>query len=200
MITLLARCISLIANPVFLLIPVPYLLVVRETGDPMYAIKWTVLSLFFVFLIGLSVVIAVRKGYFANLDVSKREQRPLLFLIVGGISILYYFCLVIFEGPIVLFITLAAILFSVLVFSFINTRIKASIHVATMSALIFSLSILYSGKFLLLLILIPIIGWSRLHIKRHTMKEMLVGGITGILVTLLFYIVFKLVLGISVSV
>lgn len=199
LLNIFARFISFVFNPLFLLLPVPYFLVVRETGDPFYAIKWTLFSLFFISIIGLFVGYAVRRGYFTDFDVSKREQRPLLFLFVGLICVLYFISLLFLKGPIVLFIILAAILFSTLIFSFINTRIKASIHVATISALIFALSILYSNVFLLLLILIPLIIWSRVRIKRHTMQEALVGGATGIVVTILFYVVFKVVLGISVS-
>ena len=170
MLDLIARFISFLFNPLFLLFPVPYFLVVRETGDPLYALKWTIFSLFFIVVIGLFVGYAVRKGYFTDFDVSKREQRPLLFLFVGLVSVLYFLSLLYLQGPIVLFIILAGILFSTLIFSFINTRIKASIHVATISALIFALSILYSNVFLLLLILIPLVIWSRVRIKRHTMQ------------------------------
>ncbi len=199
MTTLLAHFISLLFNPVFLLLPIPYLLVVRETGDPIYALKWTIFSLFFIVLIGIFMGYAVRRGYFTDFDVSKKEQRPLLFLFVGLVSIIYFLSLLYLQGPVVLFIVLAGVLFSVLVFSFLNTRIKASIHLATVSALIFSLSILYSDVFLLLLILIPIVAWSRIHIKRHTLQETIVGTATGVIVTFLFYVVFKLVLGVSVS-
>lgn len=200
MTTLLAHFISLLFNPVVLLLPIPYLLVVRETGDPLYALKWTIFSLFFIVLIGIFMGYAVRRGYFTDFDVSKKEQRPLLFLFIGLVSILYFLSLLYLQGPVVLFIVLAGVLFSVLVFSFLNTRIKASIHLATVSALIFSLSVLYSDVFLLLLVLIPIVAWSRIHIKRHTMQETIVGTATGIIVTFLFYVIFKIILGVSVSI
>lgn len=200
MLTPLAHIISLLFNPVVLLFPVPYLLVVRETGNPVYALKWTIFSLFFLVIIGIFMGYAVRKGYFTDFDVSKREQRPLLFLFIFLICILYFLSLLYLQGPVVLFIILAGILCSVLVFSFLNTRIKASIHLATVSALIFSFSMLYSDVFLLLLILIPIVAWSRIHIKRHTFEETIVGTATGIVITFLFYVLFKIVLGMSVSV
>ena len=65
----IARTISFIFNPLFLLLPIPYLLVMRETGEPLYALKWSVFTLMFVVCIGLFVLIAVRKKLFSDLDV-----------------------------------------------------------------------------------------------------------------------------------
>jgi membrane-associated phospholipid phosphatase len=199
MIDFFAKLISFIFNPYFLLLPIPYLLVVRETGDPIYALKWTFLSLFFVFVVILFVLYAIRKGYFSDLDVSKREQRFLWFLFVGIVGVFYLLSLIFFEGPVVLWIVAAGILFSVVVFTILNLRIKASLHVAAISSLIFAMSILYGGVFLLLLFLIPLIGWSRIRIKRHTLYETIVGALTGIAITLFFYIIFKVIMGISIS-
>lgn len=200
MINILAHVISFLFNPVILLLPIPYFLVVRETGDPIYAFKWTLFSFFFIVVIGIFMALAVSKGYFTDFDVSKKEQRPLLFLFIGLISVVYFISLLFLNGPVVLFIVLAGVLCSVLIFSFLNTRIKASIHLATVSALIFSLSLLYSDEFLLLLFLIPLVAWSRVQIKRHTLRETIVGAATGITVTFLFYIVFKVILKVSVSI
>ena len=165
----------------------------------MYAIKWTFFTAAFLLIIGLTVLFALKKGYFTDLDISRREQRPLLFLLLSVFSILYFCVLFYFDGPLVLFISLGGIFFSILVFAFINTRVKASIHVASISALIFSFSILYSGVFFLFLFLIPLIAWSRLFLKKHTAEEVLVGGVVGILIPLVIFLVFKVLLQISLS-
>lgn len=193
MFVLLARLISFIFNPVLLLIPAPYLLVIRETGNASLALEWTLISFVFVLLTGAFIGVGVKKGYFSDFDVSKREQRPLLFLLVSVIGILYFISLIYFNAPFVLFILLACILISILLFSFINTRIKASIHIGTACALIISLAFLYGPLYLLLLVLIPLIGWSRFKIKRHTVKEMVVGGSLGISLTVVLYIIIKVI-------
>lgn len=194
-----ARTISFIFNPLFLLLPVPYLLVMRETGEPLFALKWAVFTLLFIVCIGFFVLINVRKGYFTDLDVSKREQRPALFLFVSLVAIVYFVALYFLQGPLVLFVALGGIFFSILVFSFINTRIKASIHAASISALIISIILLYGRDFLLLLVLIPLIGWSRIRINRHTKPEVFLGTAVGLILTLGMYFIFKVVLGISIS-
>lgn len=197
MFILLARFISFIFNPYILILPIPYLLVMRETGDSLYAGKWAVFTLCFLIAVGLSVFILVRKGYFSDLDISKREQRPLFFFLLVLFAIIYFLSLFYFQGPIVLFTALSGIFLSIVVFSFINTRIKASIHVASITGLIFSFSILYSGIFLALLFLIPLIGWSRIKIHRHTREEVFMGAFMGILIPLVMVIIFKVLLHIS---
>ncbi len=197
MVILLARFISFIFNPYLLILPIPYFLVMRQTGDSLYAGKWAVFTLCFLMAVGLSVFILVKKGYFSDLDISKREQRPLFFFLLIFFAIIYFLSLFYFQGPIVLFTALSGIFLSIVVFSFINTRIKASIHVASITGLIFSFSFLYSGIFLLLLFLIPLIGWSRLKIHRHTKSEVYVGAFLGILIPLVMVIIFKVLLHIS---
>jgi hypothetical protein len=199
MLNLFARFISFVFNPYFLMIPLPYLLVVRQTGDPEYALKWSVFTIFFLLAVGLSVYISVRRGYFSDLDISKREQRPKFFSLIAIFALIYFIALFYFKGPLALFVALGGIFFSIFVFSFINTKIKASIHVASITALIFSFSVLYNGVFLLLLILIPLIGWSRMKVHRHTRDEVIAGAAAGIMIPLVLFAVFKVLLHVSLS-
>lgn len=199
MIIYLARFISFIFNPYFLIIPIPYLLVLRQTGDGVVAMQWTLFSLFFLAIVGIAVVILFKRGYFSDLDISKKEQRPLFFLLISVFAICYFLGLFYLQGPLVLFISLSGLFFSLLVFSFLVTKVKASIHVATITAMIFSLSVLYGGQFFLLLFLIPLIGWSRIKIHKHTRTEVMVGGLLGIIIPIVMFVVFKVLLNISLS-
>lgn len=194
----LARLISFIFNPYFLLFPMPFLLVLRETNDPYYALIWALVSTAFIGIVGGIVFLLTLRGIFTDLDISKREQRPLFFLLLSLASACYLITLYLFQGPIILFLALCGIFFSLIVFSLINTKIKASMHVASIAALIFVLSILYNGVHYLILLLIPLIAWSRITIKRHTTSEAIVGGITGICIAVFLFIVFKYIMVVSI--
>lgn len=200
MVTYFARLVSFLFNPYFLIIPVPYLLVLRQTGDGVVAMQWTLFSLFFLTIVGIAVFTLFKRGYFSDLDISKKEQRPLFFLLVSVFAICYFLGLFYLRGPLVLFISLSGLFFSLLIFSFLVTKVKASIHVATITAMIFSLSVLYGGQFFLLLFLIPLIGWSRIKIHRHTRTEVMVGGLLGIVIPVVMFVVFKVLLNVSLSV
>lgn len=190
---ILARIISDIFNPVVLLFPLPYLLLLRSTTDAMYSFRWAFLSWLFLILFGVLVIYLVRKRIFSDLDVSKREERPLLFLLASVLTIAYSFCVFLLNGPQVLMVTALGILVGLLMLNLINSRIKASIHVATVSALLFTIGIVYSGIYLGLLLLIPVVAWARVITHRHTVSEVVIGSIFGSLLTLLMYILVKLV-------
>ena len=195
----LARFISFIANPIFIILPIPYYLVHRVTGNTLYALQWTLFSALFMAIVGGFVWINVKRGRFSDLDVSKREQRPLLFLACLVISLWYMVGLILLKGPLVLFFLTASIIFSLIVISFINTEIKASIHVATISAVLTALSIMQGGVNLPILSLIPIIAWARMKIHRHTLSETVVGGVTGCLLTVLIYVIMRYIFHYSLT-
>src|SRR4026208_1637374 len=107
---ILARIISFLTNPVFVLFPVPYLLVYRSGYGHIYAIKWTLFTLLFLAMVGFFVLYEVKMKVFSDMDVSKREQRPLLFTIVGIITFIYLASLFFLKAPPVLFITIWGVL------------------------------------------------------------------------------------------
>lgn len=186
---MLARFISLISNPIFILIVLPFFLVYKTTNDLNAAWNWTVYTLIFLFIFGAIVLIGVEKKIFSDIDVSKREQRPILYLSASLLSISYLFTLFILNGPMILFITIYGIMLGIILASLINIKIKASVHVAAITGLITSLAIIYQGYYLLLFILIPVIAWSRVQTKRHTIPEVIIGAILGSLLSLIMYLI-----------
>lgn len=182
-----ARAISYIFNPIVLLLFAPFLLIYKTQNDFNAAVVWTLYTFVFLLILTAFLFICVKKRIFTDLDVSKREQRPLLFLATIILTLLYLFGLVIFHGPQVLMAVVLGVLLGILLVSIINTRIKASIHVATVAALIFAIAVVYGGYYLILLLFIPFIGWARVKVKRHTVPETVVGGILGSLLSLIMY-------------
>lgn len=183
----LARFISFILNPLILLLTVPFFLLLRLGSDLNYALTWTAYTFFFLIALTLFIRECVKRGIFTNMDVSKREQRPLLFNVSILMTFIYLAGLYLFDGPQILVVITVGVMLGILLSSIINTRIKASMHVATISALIFTTAIVFSGYYLFLLFLIPLVAWARLKIKRHTLSETVVGGLLGVLLSLCIY-------------
>lgn len=186
----LARVISFLTNPIFVLFPIPYLLVYRFGYGHILALKWTFFTFLFSLIGGIFVIYEVKNKVFSDMDVSKREQRPLLFTVSAGITIIYLVSLFIFRAPPVLFITVWGIMLGILLASVVNTKIKASIHVGAITSAIITVIMLYNLPFLLLLI-IPVVGWARIKIKRHTVPEVFTGFFLGIALPILMYILLK---------
>lgn len=186
----LARFLSAITNPLVLLFIAPYILLAMSGMGSLYALKWTLFSFFFVFLTGVFIFYEVKRGVFSDFDVSKREQRPLLFMVSTLLTSVYFVSLYIFNAPPILFATVFGIMVAILLISIINTKVKASIHVATNTAIILTFILVYEAPIYLLL-LIPIIAWARIQIKRHTFRETIVGAVLGSSVTGIMYLLLK---------
>ncbi|OGH19279.1 MAG: hypothetical protein A2868_04055 [Candidatus Levybacteria bacterium RIFCSPHIGHO2_01_FULL_40_15b] len=192
---LFARIISFISNPVLLSIPFSYALVFKSREDFLYALAWTFVSILFASLVGVFVVLAVRKGVFSDFDISKRQERTPIFIFTGLLSILYFLIVFLLNGPKVLLIALGALLFGVIIADIINRKIKASIHLAVFSSFSVIMGILYGGIFWALLLIAPLVAWSRVKLKKHEPLETIVGGLVGIIIVLMLYVVVKYVLG-----
>lgn len=192
----LAQLISLLSNPLIVLFPVPFLLIYRVNGDIAAASQWTFITFIFVLLVAIYILLNVEWGKFSDFDVSKREQRPVLFHFSGIIVIFYTLSLLVLNGPRVLYITVFGIILGVILLSFINQYIKASIHLATLTSVLVMVIIFYKVS-LLSLFLIPIVAWSRIKINRHSLMETITGTVFGFLLTLLMYTTLKYVMGFS---
>ncbi len=184
---LIAQFISAIASPLVIAIPFCYLIILKTTGDAQQAFDWSIVSLFFVLVVGAFVYYGVKKGFFTNLDVSDRRQRPKLFLFTGAACFLYLLLVIFFNGPKIIFVGLATLFLGIILAEIINTRVKASMHLAIFSAFATALGILNGGIFWGLILLAPVVAWSRLILKRHTPREVVVGTIFGISVVLIAY-------------
>lgn len=184
---LFAKAVSFFLGPLFMLFPVPFILVSKFANDYYYALKWTVFSYSFIIVVAIFVMIGVLLGFFSNFDVSKREQRPLLFSFSAFITLCYLLSLIIFDGPRILFLALFTIILGLIVLVVVNIKIKASIHLATATSVILLTIIAYRGYFLFLLPLIPILAWARIKTKEHTLSETVIGIILGVVLTVIVY-------------
>lgn len=186
-----AKAVSFLLSPVFTILPIPFILVAKFSHDYSYALKWTMFSYAFVLVVMLFIFVGVTLGVFTNFDVSKREQRPLLFSFSAFVMFCYLLSLIVLNGPKILFFVIFVIAFTLLIFMIVNKRIKASVHMTTATGTLLLIGATYKGYFFLLLFLIPLLAWSRVKTKKHSLTETIVGSVLGIVITLTVYLVSK---------
>lgn len=186
-----AKAVSLFLHPITVLFPILFILVARFSRDYSHALKWTIFSYAFILIVALFVIAGMMLGAFSNFDVSKREQRPLLFSFSAFVAFCYLVSLLILNGPKILLIAFLAITLGLISVVIINRWIKASVHLATATAAILFIGVTYKGYFFLLLGLIPLLAWARVKMKEHTPMETLVGTILGLVVTSIVYFISK---------
>lgn len=191
---LFAKIISTAINPLAILAVLPFILVFKATNSFEAAYFWTIFSLIFLLIFSAFVLIGIEKKYFSDLDVSKRKQRPLLYTFAITMSAFYITFLYFLKAPQVLFIALFGLVFGLISMEFINKVTKASIHVATISAFTTALVLGFGPIYILSFVFVPLVAWSRIKTHNHTKRQTLIGGVMGILITLIVYVIFKYII------
>lgn len=189
MITFIAQVISTVFHPAVISIATPIIFMFFMERKNPYPALWVLFPLIFVGIVILFTYIGVKTKLFSDFDVTKRTERKPLYFFVIIVSILYIVLLLLFHGPKSLMILGIGVLIGAIIFELVNKKFKASIHVASVSAFMCVLALLYGGVFLFFPLLIPVIAWSRIHMKRHTFSEAVIGGIVGVGLTVAIYLV-----------
>lgn len=157
-----------------------------NNGGENFNFNWYIMCIAFLTILPISaypiqkIIPSLRKG-------GRELQRKLAFILaVCGYVLGTIFCAVLKPPKDVAFIFLAY-LFSGIVLSIFNgiLKIKASGHACGISGPFTLLLYLIGNKAWWVIILIPIVFWSRLKLKRHTYKELVLGTFVGIFSTLL---------------
>jgi membrane-associated phospholipid phosphatase len=189
---LFAKTVSLVLNPVVILIPLPFYLIYETSGNIYSAIFWTLISFIFIFIFFIFIAIGVRLKYFSDFDISKRKQRPVLYFFGIFLAFLYIISLYYLQAPRIIFIVAFALTFGLIVLQLINNYLKASGHVATITAFVTSMIIIHNKPYYVLgYAFVLLVVWSRIKLKRHTPLEATVGGFLGVILSIIVYIVGK---------
>lgn len=190
---LAAKIVASILHPATLILPTVFLIVYKSIGQYQAAFTWTFISFIFTGIVAAFVLYGVKKGFFSDVDVSIKKQRIILYPFVVVITLLFIGVIYIFNGPPLLIV--AGILFvaALIILDLVNIRIKASIHVASISAMATGVYFLYGGVTSAVFLLIPLVAWARIVEKRHTLPETIVGGVCGIGLTVIAIIVVQFI-------
>lgn len=141
---------------------------------------------FLTFLVPISAILLFKRlGITSDYNVTKRKERPKLFF-VFLISFFLSLLLSIKLGNIQL-ITIFSVLNLTFFLGFLITLYwKISFHMIWSTLAIFIIYYLTNNPYLLLLgLLIPFIGWSRIELKKHTLIQV-VAGVLLCLLCMLF--------------
>jgi membrane-associated phospholipid phosphatase len=185
----IAKCLSLGGHP---LLTIPLFVIItmfatENTGKAALVILLVVGGIFVPLIAWL--YIKSKNGTTTNFDVSDRKQRKSLFVFILPVLmlvtiILYYtgqsktVCLSVFFGLVITFVS-----------QLVNLRIKSSLHVSMTVYLAFLIMPLNYIAGIIVLLLSVLIGWSRIVLGRHTLKEVLWGGGIGLTIGLIMFYV-----------
>jgi membrane-associated phospholipid phosphatase len=129
----------------------------------------------------------------ADLEMSIRSERERVF----GVFVIFYSAgaaaLWLLHAPALLVASMGGYATATLVTQYITRYWKISTHAIGITAPLVALIYLYGQQPLPFLVLIPIVGWSRVYLKAHTPLQVIAGSALGAGSVLLFYRFFHLI-------
>ena len=186
----IASLTSNILNPFLVGLVLILLLSFKSTLSALDAVKWSLISVAASILPVFGVIIyLVRSQKLESTFINVRKQRTKIYLLAGvcagvGCVILYYL-----EAPKELIATFVAGLSAVVVFMCVNFLWKISLHTALITASVTVLVILYGSIAAVTVVLVPLIAWSRIELKHHSLAQVAAGALfAAVIVVVVFYL------------
>ncbi len=184
-----AKIISFMFDGSFISIPVFIIICMVVVEDKMAALSWALLCILFGMIIPfLYVFFLYRKNKIYDIHIPEKSNRrkPLLFTLlsyVTGLVVLY-----ILNAPLFLKVIFILTIISASIYTVITYYWKISMHASYITFVVITFNILLGPWMLLLLPLIPIVGWARIRAKRHTKPQVLTGaGLASVICVLGYY-------------
>ncbi len=120
-----------------------------------------------------------RKGLIVDLDASIKEERTFPFLIAAGFYLAGLFFLILFRINIISTAFWFCYISNTIIVVLVNKYWKISIHAIGASGAAAVLFIVLGPLALLVLLLVFLVGWSRVKLKCHTPMQVIAGTVFG---------------------
>jgi membrane-associated phospholipid phosphatase len=180
-----ARYVSHVLAPAPISLPFVLLVAFYHTRDQLAALVYTFITLFFLSIGPLIyIIIGVRQGRLSDVDVSHRSERagPFLFGITS--VMIGWLVLLLIHGPKDLVTTLIITAVSGVVMMVTTLWWKISIHASSLGGAATVLTVLYGAVMLPAFLLLALVSWSRVVLRRHTVTQVIAGSLVSIALSL----------------
>jgi membrane-associated phospholipid phosphatase len=129
----------------------------------------------------------------SDLDMSIRSERERVFLAFVIFYALGAIDLWLIRAPAIMTASMAAFAASALVVQWITRYWKISTHALGVTAPLVALTVLFGSRPVPFYVLIPLVGWSRVYLRAHTVLQVIAGTLLAVVSTLIFFRFFHLV-------
>jgi len=190
----IASLTSNILNPFLVSLVLILLLSFKSTSSTLDAVKWSLISIAVSILpVFLVIIYLVRNHRLESPFIIPRGQRTRIYLLAGvcaGIGCILFPYL---GAPPTLRATFVAGLSAVVIFMCVNLLWKISLHTAFVTASVTALIILYGSIAAVIVVLVPLIAWSRIELKHHSLAQVAAGALLAALIVVVVFYLFGLV-------
>ena len=185
----IARIVSTVGTPVIVII-ISFITLGFYLKNPL---AWQLIAV--QFLLSLCIPFAyhlwnLKNGKISDFDVTIRIERYKPYIVMIGSSLLSLLVLILLNAPSLLIVISAACTIQISIMFLINFYWKISGHTSTIASYAALLCIVGGNLRFLSLLFIPLMSWSRVRLKRHTLGQTIAGAFLGVSVFLISLLIF----------
>ena len=180
----LARYLSILLESSVLAVPVFFGVAWAATGALLPALGWAALALLFADGVPLAyLALGLRRGWVTGFDMPRRQERaPFIAVNLSG-NLLGYLLLRSLGAPdalaalLLVYVGMGATMLTISLFW------KISLHAGGVVGFAAALTWLFGPAWAVTFLALPLVGWARVHRRRHTWAQVAAGGLVGAVVT-----------------
>ncbi len=137
----------------------------------------------------LYIMYLVRKGIVTDFHLNVRKERTKPFLIMTANTAVVFLVMLLLGAPKLILIVIATAILQLFFMLLITLRWKISGHCTAVAGLVVLALALFGENLLPSTLLIPLVAWSRIRLKRHTLVQTVAGSFMGAVIvsTLLYF-------------
>ncbi|GHO87928.1 phosphatase PAP2 family protein [Dictyobacter formicarum] len=174
-----ARLVSTILSPA--VVALPFILLMAFSANDQNPFLSAIITIFFLCVGPMAyITFGVITGKFTDVDVSVRSQRVGPFLFGIASSLVGFLILHVTNGQKNLESVLLLVSISGVIMMLITFWWKISMHASALSAAVTALSMVYGRIILPAFLLVILVSWSRVILRRHTLAQVIAGSLVGV--------------------
>jgi membrane-associated phospholipid phosphatase len=177
-----ARISTEVAQPPLVLSLLLVLAAIRDGGGFAALIPGLVAAVTICLAPLLVVVVLARRGKLTDHHVGDKKQRRPVMLWTLGSALVGCGILTLINTPVTVWALIAGILGGILALIIVSPFWKVSGHAMTLGGATVSSAMLFGVWSIPFVIAAPLVCWSRVYLKDHTLSQVLAGFVTGLVV------------------
>ena len=186
-----SRAVSFVINPLCVVGVFLFYIVFHFAPDMRSGGVWFVWALGLIGIVpALFILYAVKAGHISDIRLLRRNDRfgPFSVASIGMIlTILIFFKLGV-PPPLLMFLMSGLLI--LLTATIITLFWKISVHSLAISAIVTTVNVLTFFHYWYLFALLPIVMWSRVELKRHTLSQVIAGAAVSLVIVYVTYTIY----------
>ncbi|OQA51782.1 MAG: PAP2 superfamily protein [candidate division WS2 bacterium ADurb.Bin280] len=158
------------------------------SSDLSEGFSWLVtVSPFLIFVPLIFFAVSYKLGWVSDIDLTERKERPLFLVVFVSSLLVLSLTLYFLKVPEKFFVYAFSGLIMTAIASIITLYWKISFHTAITGSVVMAILILGGLRFWPLILLAPIVGWSRVILGKHSVWQVTGGTLLSFFVTYLIF-------------